>query len=61
VLEGEAGARRDIVAINAAAALWVAGASADLAQGLEAARVSIDSGAARERLERLVQATAEAV
>jgi anthranilate phosphoribosyltransferase len=60
VLEGEAGARSDIVAINAAAALWVAGASEDLAQGLEAARESIDSGAARERLERLVRATAEA-
>ena len=60
VLEGEAGACRDIVAINAAAALWVAGASADLAQGFEAARVSIDSGAARERLEQLVRATAEA-
>ena len=60
VLEGEAGARRDIVVINAAAALWVAGASADLAQGLEAARESIDSGAARERLERLVRATGEA-
>jgi anthranilate phosphoribosyltransferase len=60
VLEGEAGARRDIVTINAAAALWVAGASADLAQGLEAARESIDSGAARERLERLVRATAAA-
>jgi anthranilate phosphoribosyltransferase len=60
VLEGETGARRDIVVINAAAALWVAEASADLAQGLEAARASIDSGAACERLERLVQATAEA-
>jgi anthranilate phosphoribosyltransferase len=60
VLEGEAGARRDIVSINAAAALWVAGASGDHADGLAAARESIDSGAARERLERLVRATAEA-
>jgi anthranilate phosphoribosyltransferase len=58
VLEGETGARRDIVLLNAAAALWVAGAAADLAEGLDLARESIDSGAARKLLERLVRATA---
>jgi anthranilate phosphoribosyltransferase len=57
VLDGEPGPRRDIVTLNAAAALWVAGAAADLAAGLASARHSIDSGAARERLERLVRAT----
>ncbi len=57
VLEGEAGARRDAVAINAAAALWVAGAADDLADGLGLARESLDSGAALERLEALVEAT----
>jgi len=57
VLAGEKGARRDLVAINAAAALWVAGAAADLAEGLERARESLDTGAARARLEALVRAS----
>jgi anthranilate phosphoribosyltransferase len=57
VLDGDPGARRDIVVLNAAAALWVAGAASGLEEGLDLARRSIDSGAARERLERLVEAT----
>jgi anthranilate phosphoribosyltransferase len=58
VLAGAPGAAREIVCVNAAAALWVAGAAADLAAGLRLARASIDAGAARERLARLVEATA---
>jgi anthranilate phosphoribosyltransferase len=58
VLAGEPGPRREIVCVNAAAALWVAGAAPDLAGALPLARSSIDSGAARERLARLVEATA---
>ena len=58
VLEGEPGFRRDVVALNAAAALWVAGAAEDLAAGLVRAGESIDSGAARDRLAALVRATA---
>ena len=57
VLGGETGARRDVVLINAAAALWVAAAAGDLEEGLVMARESIDSGEARERLEHLVRAT----
>jgi anthranilate phosphoribosyltransferase len=57
VLEGEAGPRRDIVALNAAAVLWVAGAAGDLADGLGLARASLDSGAARAKLAALVEAT----
>jgi anthranilate phosphoribosyltransferase len=57
VLRGEPGACRDITLLNAAAALWVAGAAADLAAGLDLARKSVDSGAAAERLRRLVEAT----
>jgi anthranilate phosphoribosyltransferase len=57
VLGGETGARRDIVLLNAAAALWVAGVAPRLEEGLDLARRSIDSGAARESLERLVEAT----
>jgi anthranilate phosphoribosyltransferase len=59
VLEGEAGPRRDVVLLNAAAALWVAGAAADLAEGLVLARASLDSGAARAKLAALVAATAQ--
>lgn len=58
VLDGEAGARRDIVLLNAAAALWVGGVARDLGEGLERARASIDSGAAREKLDHLVRASA---
>lgn len=57
VLEGESGPRCDIVALNAGAALWVAGAVPDLAGGLALARRSLESGAALERLEALVRAT----
>jgi len=54
IFDGERGPRRDIVLLNAAAAL-VAGAKArDLADGVELAARSIDGGAARERLDRLV-------
>lgn len=60
VLEGEPGPRRDIVAVNAGAVLWVGGAAEDLIEGLELARRSIDSGAARERLDALVRAAAGA-
>ena len=57
VLAGEPGPRRDIVALNAAAALWIAGAVEDLAAGLTLARRSIDSGAAKEKLAALVEAS----
>jgi len=57
ILDGEPGACRDITLINAGAALWVADAAPDLAGGLELARDSVDSGAARARLTRLVAAT----
>lgn len=58
ILEGETGPRRDIVVANAGAALWVAGAAEDWAGGAELARKSLDAGAAREKLEALVRATA---
>ena len=54
VLEGEHGPRRDVVLLNAAAALMAAGRVADLASGVVAARESIDSGRALDALERLV-------
>ena len=60
VLAGESGARRDVVTLNAAAALWVAGAAVDLAEGLVAARESIDSGAASARLAAVADASQRA-
>jgi anthranilate phosphoribosyltransferase len=60
VLAGERGARREIVALNAAAALWVAGAADGLAAGLALARRSLDSGAAARKLEQLRTASRSA-
>ncbi len=55
VLSGrERGPRRDVVLLNAAAALHVGGVAADLREGVSMAAESIDSGAALERLERLI-------
>ena len=58
LLSGEAGAYRDAVLLNAAAALIVAGRAADLKAGVEIARESIDSGAASRKLDALVRLTA---
>jgi anthranilate phosphoribosyltransferase len=60
ILEGQAGPRRDVVLLNAAAVLWVAGEARDLDEGLEIARSSIDSGAACARLDALVAVGVEA-
>jgi anthranilate phosphoribosyltransferase len=54
VLAGEEGPHRDIVLLNAAAALVVAGRAGDLAEGLAVGRESLDSGAAATALDRLV-------
>ena len=53
MLQGEAGACRDIVLVNAAAALMVAGHAAGLREGVELASQSIDSGAAWAKVEAL--------
>ncbi len=55
LLEGASGAYRDAVLLNAAAALVVADKAADLKEGVDLARKSIDSGAAKAKLETLVQ------
>jgi anthranilate synthase/phosphoribosyltransferase len=54
VLEGEVGPRRDVVLMNAAAALLAAGKAPDLAEGVTLARDAIDSGRATAALEALV-------
>ena len=53
VLKGKTGAQRDIVLVNAAAALVAAGAAGDLLDGMRRAAQSIDSGAAWAAVERL--------
>jgi anthranilate phosphoribosyltransferase len=53
VLAGEKGAARDIVLLNAGAALVVADVAPDLKTGIATAAATIDSGAARARLEQL--------
>jgi len=55
VLAGEPGPRRDIVVLNAAAALWVAGRAGDLREGAALAERAIDSGAAQNLVDRLRQ------
>jgi anthranilate phosphoribosyltransferase len=58
VLAGERGAHRDIVLLNAGAALYAADIVPNIATGIQVATESIDSGAARERLDALVALTA---
>lgn len=60
VLEGGGGPHRDIVLLNAAAAVTVAGLAVDLVDGLEVAAQSVDSGRAGEVLERLVEVSKDA-
>jgi anthranilate phosphoribosyltransferase len=55
VLDGEVGAARDVVVVNAAAALHVAGLAATVAEGAELAREAIGNGAAARVVERLVK------
>jgi anthranilate phosphoribosyltransferase len=53
VLKGERSPRRDVVLMNAAAALVVAGAASSLKEGFKAAAESVDSGAALSKVQRL--------
>ena len=55
VLHGERGPRRDIVLVNAAAALLAAGWATDLRTGMQMAARSIDTGAAFKKVKDLAQ------
>lgn len=57
ILSGEKGPGRDIVCLNAAAALFAASAVENLKEGLVRAYESLDSRAALEKLEALIHAT----
>jgi len=60
VLGGAAGPRRDVVVLNAAAALWAADHADDLPAARAAAERAIDSGAAAGLLDRLIHAASPA-
>ena len=57
LLDGENGAYRDIVLLNAGAALMVAGRAADIVLGVEQASQALKSGAARAKLAALIEAS----
>jgi anthranilate phosphoribosyltransferase len=59
VLAGERGPARDVVCLNAGAALVVAGATDTLRAGAERAAAAIDDGRAAALLSRLVRFTSE--
>ena len=54
VLDGEQGPKRDVVLLNAGAALEVAGVASDIEEGLRLAAASIDEGKAAGTLERWI-------
>ncbi len=56
ILDGEPGAKRDIVVLNAAAGLVAAGLAGDLAEGVEQASAAVDDGRAAAKLEALTGA-----
>ncbi|MBQ4826440.1 anthranilate phosphoribosyltransferase [Leisingera sp. HS039] len=60
LLQGTPSAYRDAVLLNAAAALVVAGKAADLKEGVARAAESIDSGAAKSKVEALARITSAA-
>ncbi|MDP3606712.1 MAG: anthranilate phosphoribosyltransferase, partial [Polaromonas sp.] len=60
VLNKEPGAARDIVILNAGAALYAANVADSMKAGIALAREAIDSGAAQGKLEQLV-ATSQAL
>ena len=54
VLQGEQGPARDIVCLNAGAALYAANVAASIEDGLQRAQAVLDSGAALQKLQQLV-------
>lgn len=57
VLDNTPGPALDIVALNAGAALYVAGVASDIGDGLARARAAITNGSARQRLQQYVDTT----
>jgi anthranilate phosphoribosyltransferase len=60
ILNGEGGAPRDVVLLNAGAALFVAGAAPSVQEGIAKASQALDRGEAKRTLEKLVAMSATA-
>ena len=61
VLDNQPGPALDIVLLNAGAAIYVSGVADTLQEGVEVARVAVESGAAKEKLRQLVEITHQVV
>jgi anthranilate phosphoribosyltransferase len=59
ILEGESGPPRDLAMLNAGAAIYAAGHAASIGEGVEKAAKAVDSGAAKDTLERYVRLSEE--
>jgi anthranilate phosphoribosyltransferase len=59
VLAGEKGPERSLTLLNAGAAIYVGGKAGSIADGVTCAAQAIDSGAARDVLDRYVKRTRE--
>ncbi len=57
ILDGEKGPKRDVVVVNSAAALYIAGKVKDITEGIKLAEESIDSGRAKKILKNLINET----
>jgi anthranilate phosphoribosyltransferase len=57
VLDGERGAARDVVLLNAGAALFVAGAAGSVTEGIAQAASAVDGGVAKATLEKMVRSS----
>jgi anthranilate phosphoribosyltransferase len=58
ILQGEKGAKRDVVLLNASAAIVTGGLASDFAEGIRLASESIDSGKAMKKLKTLIEVSA---
>jgi len=57
ILAGERGSRRDVVLLNAGVALFIAGRTDTIRDGIRIAASAIDSGAAQQRLQQMVESS----
>jgi anthranilate phosphoribosyltransferase len=57
IFDGVEGPRRDLAVLNAGAAIYVAGRAESIADGVRVAQETIDTGAARQALDRYVELT----
>ncbi|HSH43374.1 MAG TPA: anthranilate phosphoribosyltransferase [Arenicellales bacterium] len=57
VLDGEPGAARDMIVLNAGAAIYTSGVAGSIEEGVQRAREAIDSGAGRHKLRQFVEFT----